>query len=94
MSQLWAIHAYPLPRLTKHLSSIVDRFLTPHRVEVSLTWTHAGRAMRGAGSARRSEEDTRMFGIPLEAIAIVGVILVAAIAMYRADQKRKNTSGD
>lgn len=31
-----------------------------------------------------------MFGIPLAAIAIVGFILVAIIAMYRADQKRKD----
>ena len=30
-----------------------------------------------------------MFGIPLEIIAIVGFIVVAAIAMYRADQKEK-----
>ena len=41
---------------------------------------------------RRSEEDTKMFGVPLEAIGIVGFILVAAFAMYRADQKRKNES--
>ena len=35
-----------------------------------------------------------MFGVPLEAIAIVGFILVAAFAMYRADQKKKNASSD
>ena len=80
--------------LLKHPSSIVDRFLTSHRAEVSFTWTLAGRAMRGTGSTRRSEEDTRMFGIPLALIAIVGFIVVAAIAMYRADQKRKNASSD
>ena len=45
-------------------------------------------------SVRRSEEDTKMFGVPLEAIGIVGFILVAAFAMYRADQKRKNESSD
>lgn len=88
------MHAYLLPHLTKHLSSIVDRFLTPHRAEVSLTWTLAGRVERGPGSARRSEEDTQMFGVPLEAIGIVGFILIAAFAMYRADQKRKNESSD
>ena len=94
MRQPWAMHAYPLPHLTKHLSSIVDRFLTSHRAEVSFTWTLAGQAVRGSGSARRSEEGIKMLGVPLEAIAIVGFILVAAFAMYRADQKKKNASSD
>ena len=47
MSQPWAMHAYLLLHLTKPLSSIVDRFPTPHRVQVSLAQTLADRDVSG-----------------------------------------------